>query len=111
MFEKYYSSVIEQVYDRVTKVEKNIVMACYNNSFSVEGLETIKRYSENKDNVFFTWKEYMPEEIVGAYDPFLDVICQMHREYGKEDFDNFLSQCQVYELQREVLKSYYETGV
>ncbi len=111
MFEKYFDSVIEQVYDRVAKVEKNVVMACYNNSFSLEGLESIKRYSENEDNVFFAWKEYTSEDIVGAYDPFLDVICQMHREYGKETFDEFLSRCQVYELHREVLKSYYETGV
>ncbi len=111
MFEKYFDSVIEQGYDRVTKVEKNIVMACYNNSFSLEGLETIKRYSENGDNVFFTWKEYTSDDIVGAYDPFLDVICQMHREYVKGDFDEFLTQCQVYELHRDVLKAYYDTGI
>ena len=43
MFEKYFDGVIEQVYERVTKAEKNIVMACYSNSFSVGGLESIKR--------------------------------------------------------------------
>ncbi|MBP3677392.1 MAG: hypothetical protein J6I97_03505, partial [Agathobacter sp.] len=77
MFEKYFDGVIEQVYGKVGVTEKNIVMACYNNSFSVQGLETIKRYSEKKDSVFFAWKEYSAEDIVGAYDPFLDVICQM----------------------------------
>ena len=111
MFEKYFNGVIEQVYGRINEAEKNIVMACYNNSFSVEGLETIKRYSEMKDNVFFTWKEYMPDDIVGAYDPFLDVICEMHREFVKGDFDEFLTKCNVYELHRDVLKAYYETGV
>ena len=111
MFEKYYNGVIELVYGKVLKSEKNIVMACYNNSFSVEELETIKRYSEEKDDVFFAWKEYNSEEIVGAYDPFLDVICQIHKEYIKGDFDEFLTKCKVYELQRDVLKSYYETGV
>ena len=111
MFEKYFDGVIEQVYRKVLKAEKNIVMACYNNSFSVSELETIKRYSEEEDDVFFTWKEYTSEDIVGAYDPFLDIICQMHREYVKGDFDEFLTQCKVYELHRDVLKSYYETGV
>ena len=110
MFEKYFNGVIEQVYDKVTKREKNIVMACYNNTFSVEGLEKIKRYSENKGDVFFAWKEYSPQELVGAYDPFLDIICQMYRTYIKGDFDEFLTKCQVYELHRDILKSYYECG-
>ena len=111
MFEKYYDGVIEQVYGKVNEAENNIVMVSYNNSFSVEGLESLKRYSENKDNVFFTWKEYNSQEIVGAYDPFLDVICEIYREYIKGDFDEFLTKCQVYELHRDVLKMYYETGV
>ena len=67
MFEKYFDGVIEQVYGKVKEAENNVVMVCYNNSFSVEGLETLKRYSENQDNVFFTWKEYTSREIVGAY--------------------------------------------
>lgn len=111
MFEKYFNGVIEQVYGKVKEAEKNIVMACYNNSFSVKGLEIIKRYSENEDSVFFAWKEYSSEDIVGAYEPFLDVICQMHKEYIKGDFDEFLTKCQVYEVQRDVLKMYYETGI
>ena len=70
MFEKYFYGVIEQVYDRAEKAEKNIVMACYNNDFSLASLEEIKRYSEKEDSVFFASKEYAPESIVGAYDPF-----------------------------------------
>ena len=111
MFEKYFDGVIEQVYGKVLNTEKNIVMACYSNSFSVAELESIKRYSEERDDVFFAWKEYTSEEIVGAYDPFLNIICQMHKEYVKGDFNEFLTQCKVYELHRDVLNSYYETGV
>lgn len=110
MFEKYFDGVIEQVYERVTKAEKNIVMACYSNSFSVGGLESIKRYSESEDNVFFTWKEYEQGSLVGAYDPFLDVICEIFRKEIKGDFNEFLTNCQVYELHREILNSYYQSG-
>ena len=92
MFEKYYNGVIEQVYGKVEEAENNIVMVCYNNSFSAEGLETIKRYSENRDNVFFTWKEFEQGKLVGAYDPFLDVVCEIYRTHVKGDFDEFLTQ-------------------
>lgn len=111
MFEKYFNGVIEQVYGKVQKAENNVVMVCYNNYFSVEELQTLKHYSENSDNVFFAWKEYMTNEIVGAYDPFLDTICQVHKEFVKGSFDEFLTKCQVYELHRDVLKMYYDTGV
>lgn len=111
MFEKYFNGVIEQVYGKVQKTENNVVMVCYNNYFSVAELQTLKHYSENSDNVFFAWKEYIADEIVGAYDPFLDTICQVHKEFVKGSFDDFLTKCQVYELHRDVLKMYYETGV
>lgn len=110
MFEKYFNGVIEQVYERVTKAEKNVVMACYSNTFSVGGLESIKRYSEKEDNVFFTWMEYEHGALVGAYDPFLDVVCEMFRTHIRGDFDEFLTKCQVYELHREVLNFYYKSG-
>lgn len=52
MIEKYFNGVIEQVYHRIGNTEKNIVMASYNNDFSVSGWENKKRYQED-DNVFF----------------------------------------------------------
>ena len=36
MIEKYFNGVIEQVYHRIGTAEKNIVMASYNNDFSIE---------------------------------------------------------------------------
>lgn len=114
MVEKYFYGVIEQVCGRLEKEGKNIVMACYNNDFSLGRPNDMERYSENESSVFFAWREYSSDRIVGAYDPFLDIICQIYRQYvGKdfEDFDDFLTQCEVYELQRELLRSYYETGI
>lgn len=111
MIDKYYNGVIEQVYNRVGKTERNIVMASYNNDFSIENLEMIKRYQENDDSVFFTWDEFGYRELTGAYEPFLDTICDMFRKYRDGDFDTFLTECGVYELHREVFRSYYENGI
>ena len=36
MIDKYYNGVIEQVYNHVGTTEKNIVMASYNNDFSIK---------------------------------------------------------------------------
>ena len=46
MISKYFNGVIEQVYSKVGIAEKNIVMACYSNDFSVVDLELLQCYSE-----------------------------------------------------------------
>ena len=53
MIDKYYNGVVEQDYNHVVKIEKTIVMASYNNDFSIENLETVKRYRTQEDSVFF----------------------------------------------------------
>ncbi|MBO5260430.1 MAG: GGDEF domain-containing protein [Agathobacter sp.] len=111
MIEKYYNGVIEQVYSKVGVLEENIVMACYSSDFSIGGLDTIEEYSKNKDGVYFSSYEYEYNTIVGAYEPFLDIICNMYKEKIGGDFAEFLEECGVYYLQKKTLISYYETGV
>ena len=110
MIEKYYSGVIEQIYNRIGKETRNIVMANYSNDFSIENLEVIRRYQSNEDNVFFAYSEFSYNTLVGAYEPFLDIICNMHRRFIGGSFDDFQKECGVYYLHRQVLNSYYETG-
>lgn len=110
MIEKYFNGVIEQVYHRIGNAEKNIVMASYNNDFSVSGLENKKRYQED-DNVFFACCELQYETLSGAYAPFLDIICDMFRKFVKGDFEAFLRECGTYELHRSLFLGYYEDGI
>ena len=110
MIEKYFNGVIEQVYHRIGTAEKNIVMASYNNDFSVSGLENKKRYQED-DNVFFACCELRYETLSGAYAPFLDIICDMFRKFVKGDFEAFLRECGTYELHRSLFLGYYEDGI
>ena len=67
MIGKYFNGVIEQVYHRIGQEEQNIVMACYGNSLTVSGLETVKRYSEEPDGVFFACTELEQDRIVSRF--------------------------------------------
>ena len=111
MVDKYYNGVIEQVYSHVGKDERNIVMVNYNNDFSIRGLEMIKRYSKEENNVHFSWHEFSYDTVPGAYEPFLDIICTMYRKCVNESFSEFLKKCGVYYLQQGILESYYNYGV
>ena len=110
MIEKYFNGVMEQVYHKIGEAEKNIVMASYNNDFSVSKLENKKRYQED-DNVFFACCEFRYGKICGAYEPFLDTICNMYRKYINGDFAAFLKECGTYQQHWSLFLSYYETGV
>lgn len=111
MINKYFNGVIEQVYAKVGKTSRNIAIVKYSNDFSVGELDTINRYSHNNEKVFFVWHEFHRSLSAGAYEPFLDIICKMYREYIDGDFAQFLQECEVYPLQRPVLLSYYKTGI
>lgn len=111
MVDKYYNGVIEQVYSHVGVEKKNIVMVNYNNDFSIRGLDMIKRYSEGENNVYFSWHEFNYDEVPCAYEPFLDIICKMHRKLIPGDFHAFLEKCGVYYLQYGILESYYNYGI
>lgn len=110
MIDKYLNGVIEQIYNRVGKTDRNIVMVNYSNDFSIRKLEKVEEYSQQDSAVYFAWTEYVSDRMIGAYEPFLNVICDMFREYGDGDFDAFMDKCGVYSLQQPVFKSFYETG-
>lgn len=110
MIDKYFNGLIEQVCGRVGKTNRNIVMASYSNDFSIRTLESIVKHSEDEENVFFSWCEFDSDRLTGAYEPFLDVICDAYRKNGTGDFADFMRSCGVYELQQGTLNSYYETG-
>ena len=111
MIDKFFDGVIEQVYKQVQRTQSNIAMACYSNDFSIKNLESLERYSKNKDDVFFAYYEFEHREILGAYAPFLDILCQVYRDEIGGDFSQFLEECNVYYMHRKLLEKYYHTGV
>ena len=110
MFEKDIVGVIEQVYAQMGKVKKNIVVACYNNDFSLESIDEIQRYSQ-VDDVFFATKEFEYNFVIDAFAPFLEIIFEMHRTYVGGNFYEFMEECGVYYLHRDMLLECYNTGV
>ena len=62
MIEKYYSGVIEQIYNRIGKETRNIVMANYSNDFSIENKG--KQIDENRmDSI---WESFVSDDQKGT---------------------------------------------
>ena len=106
MIEKFFDDVVEQTYYQTGNTKRNIVLASYNNDFSVTYLKE-ECYSETGSNIFFKCIEMQYGVAVEAYAPFLDTICDMFRELGQGKFEDFLDQCGIYSFHKEILSSYY----
>lgn len=107
MIEKNYYSILEQMTRRIGKEDHNVVLARYSNDFSIRDL-AIDEDLMQEANLYLTRHEFCPGEWVGAYDPFLETIREMFRQFETGSFDEFMDRCGVYELHKPLFRSYME---
>lgn len=107
MIEKNYNSILEQMTRRMCKEDHNVVLARYSNDFSIRNL-TIDEDLMRDADVYLIRHEFCPGEWVGPYDPFLETIREMFRQFETGSFDEFMDRCGVYELHKPLFRSYME---
>lgn len=109
MIEKYYHSILDQVYRKLGQEEHNVALAKYSNDFSIQNFEVQEELLDT-DKVHFVKYEFSGAEWVGPYDPFLGIIKEMFTAYETCSFDEFMERCEVYVLHRPIFRAYMETG-
>lgn len=109
MIQRYYNEVIEQIMSSIGNTAHNIALIHYSNDYSIWDFENVNCYSGQPD-VFFYCYEYSYNEIAEGYEPYLTIIKQMFTKYYRGTFEDFLDECNVYQLHRPVFKSYFMTG-
>ena len=107
MIQKYYSSIIEQIYERIGRKEHNIAIAKYSNDFSLKKLQISERIKGSED-VYYIEHQFRAGELAEAYEPFLDIIKELFERYATQSLDDFMEECGVYKLHRALIKSYLE---
>lgn len=108
--EKYYSQVMEQVLEGLKNVSYNSCLIRYSGEFSVQNLDITRKLREKQD-IYFAEHEFRDGEVAGGYEPYLSVICDMFRRHMTGDFAEFMEECDVYELHRPIILSYFQTGI
>lgn len=111
MIEKYYAGAIEQIISGIGTKGYNGLLVRYSGDFSVKELDAVRKVAEEKENLFFEVCEFDYHVNAASYEPYLSIICQMFRRYMTGSFEEFMEQCDVYELHRSSLLSYFETGI
>lgn len=110
MIERYYNNAIEQVFNECGKNSNNSLLIRYSNDFSALNLESVNCL-KGQDDVFFVCHEFLYNEMPGAYEPYLSIIYQMYEKHETCSLEEFMEKCDVYQLHRPILDSYFRTGV
>lgn len=109
MIQKYFNSIVEQVYESIGEQAHNICIAKYSNDFSLSDLNISEKITQGED-IYFAYHEFKNGAWAGAYEPFLDIIRDMFAKYCRKSLEEFLEECSVYALHRPLIRSYFETG-
>lgn len=108
--EEYYSQVLEQVLEGLKNVSYNSCLIRYSGEFPIQNLDITGKLREKQD-IYFAEHEFRDGEVAGGYEPYLSVICDMFRRHMTGDFTDFMEECDVYELHRPIILSYFNTGI
>ena len=109
MIQKYYSNIIEQVFNGIGKKKHNIAIAKYSNDFCLSDLEIPEKITKSRE-IYYAGRQFAAGRLSGAYEPFLDIIRDLFFCYYSRSLEEFMEECGVYYLHRPMIQSYFESG-
>lgn len=108
MLQKYYKSILDQVYKKIGSADHNMALAKYSNDFSIR--EGAFAQTEKYQGVTFVAFEFHRGKMAGAYEPFMSIMRDMLHASYPGTLDQLMEKCNVYKPQRSIFATYFETG-
>ena len=102
--QKMINDIIRKGHD----TKKKFQFVKHYNDFSISS-ESVKESIKENDFMFFL-HEFRMDVMQSVYEPFFDWIKILIDHRGDIEVRDFLDECGVYPLQREIIESFYHTG-
>lgn len=109
VYEDYIPNLIDSMLLNLGVSDSSFLLIKHHNTFNLSA-DDISILAQTRKRGIFLYHSFSAENILGAYEPFLDWIKQLYNELSDESMDEFLEQSGVYLLHRPIFKSYFETG-
>ncbi|MGN0342403.1 MAG: tetratricopeptide repeat-containing diguanylate cyclase [Roseburia sp.] len=109
MLQKYYKSILDQVYKKIGQTGHNVALAKYSNDFSIRDKVFEKKGHGYENATLFTY-EFHRGRMSGAYEPFMSIIKEILQNSYDGTLDELLEKCDVYKPQRQIFTTYFESG-
>lgn len=105
---QYLNALIEELFTSNSSNQTNVRLIRHNNILSITEAEF--QSLEFRDGVESYFHTYNHEDMMEAYEPFLNVIRDIVKKH-EIDVDSLFEKAEVYCLHREIFKSYFEQGI
>ena len=106
MYNGHISNLISSVTQKLAVVKAGTILIKHYNSIDIKQ-ELIEKVFLNKDEIKYVYHEFDSSVMVDAYEPFLSSIKEIFYNEYDMTIDEFLAACDVYEMHKPVLKSYF----
>lgn len=109
VYDDYIPGLIDSMINKLGTSQNHLLFIKHYNTFDLEGAY-IRALSMFRADVCFLFHEFEITDMLSAYEPFLNWIEQLYREFGEASMEDFFDTNQVYFLHRPIFRSYFEGG-
>lgn len=108
---KDVNNLVESIIKDANDKNGKLLFIKYSNTFSIKFDDVLLAASKSKTAVQTLYHEFKPGVMQPAYCPLMDWIGALYKRYFSEiSFLEFLDDCDVYPLHKNIFKTYFETG-
>ena len=109
-----YVDYIPNLFDSMLsnfEISGSIIMIIkHYNTFDLKA-DYIEELAQTRNQACFLYHSFDADNMLSAYEPFIEWIKQLYYENPEETMDVFFEKSNVYLLHRPIFRSYFETGV
>ena len=109
VYEDYIPNLVDSMLLNLGVSDSSFLLIKHHNTFNLSA-DDIASLAKTRTRGTFLYHSFSAENVLGAYEPFLDWVKQLYSEQSDESMDAFLEQSDVYLLHRPIFKSYFENG-
>ena len=106
----YIPNLLDSMLSKFEVSDSNIMIIKHYNTFDLKA-DYIDELAKARNQACFLYHSFEADDMLGAYEPFIQWIRELYYESPDESLDHFFEACNVYLLHRPTFRSYFETGV
>lgn len=106
----YIPNLLDSMLSKFEVSDSNIMIIKHYNTFDLKA-DYIDELAKTRNQACFLYHSFEADDMLGAYEPFIQWIRELYYESPDESLDHFFEACNVYLLHRPTFRSYFETGV
>ncbi len=109
---KDVTNLVESIINDANEKNGKLLFIKYSNTFSIKFDDVMEAANKNKTVVQTLYHEFKPGIMQPAYCPLMDWIGALYTRYFSEiDYMEFLDDCGVYPLHKNIFRTYFEKGI